>query len=155
MAGGTLQTVSIPSVTVAFVSLVGPYENWGKGLMELKEWLDDNGIPVTGQPIGLFYDNPTQSLPEELRSDACLPIEGVMDTEGRFQLKELPGGTAAAAKHIGPPSGYTRTYGAFLEGIINAGYLFEGPAREIFSEAREDLQPGMGVRTEQIVRKKE
>lgn len=155
MEEGTLEKETIEPIRVASVTLVGPYEKWGVGLMELKDWVDRKGITITGKPIGLFYDNPTQSRAEELRSDACLPIEGEVRSEGRFQVKELPGGMAAKTKHSGPPSEYTRTYGAFLEGIIKAGYMFEGPARETFEEAREDLQPGMGIRIEQLIRKRE
>lgn len=155
MGEGTIEKENIAPTKVAFVSLVGPYEDWGKGLMQLKEWLDEKSIPIRGQPMGLFYDNPTQSRPDELRSDACLPIEGAIQPEGRFQVKELPGGVAALTRHSGPPSEYTRTYGSFLEGIIKAGYMFEGPARETFEEASEDLQPGMGIRIEQLIRKRE
>ena len=155
MEDDKLETRTISPVKVAYVRLTGPYENWGLGLMELKEWLDGKEVAIAGQPIGLFYDNPTQSLPEELRSDACLPIEGKLSSEGKFQVKELPVGVAAATKHTGPPAQYTRTYGAFLEGILKSGYVFEGPARETFKEARKDLQPGMGIRIEQLVKKRE
>jgi effector-binding domain-containing protein len=57
------------------------------------------------------------------------------------------------SRHDGPPEDYTKTYGSFLEGLLREGYTFYGPAREIFEEARENLQPGMGIETQQLMRK--
>ncbi len=47
------------------------------------------------------------------------------------------------SRHDGPPEDYTKTYGSFLERLLREGYTFYGPAREIFEEARENLQPGI------------
>jgi DNA gyrase inhibitor GyrI len=97
--GFTLEAVS--PMTVAFVPLIGPYEDWGKGLMQLKGWLVQERVRVVGKPIGLFYDNPTETPASKLRSDACFPIKEKV--EGKFQVKELPGGQAAETMHTGPP----------------------------------------------------
>ena len=140
---------------VAYVQLIGPYENWGKGIMELKDWLKSQHAEIAGKPIALFYDNPTETPPEKLRSDACFPIAGDIKPSGKFQIKDLPAGEIAVTKHTGSPDEYTRTYGAFLEGLLNQGYMFYGPAREIFEEARSDLRPGMGIQIQQLVRKRD
>ena len=144
----------MPAIRVAYVELIGPYENWGKGLMELKAWLTERKANIVGKPIGLFYDNPTSTPPNQLKSDACFPIGGRVDAEGKFQVKELPAGEVAVTKHAGPADECTRTYGAFLEGLMKEGYTFHGPAREIFDETRADLRPGMGAQIQQLVERK-
>jgi DNA gyrase inhibitor GyrI len=121
--------------------------------MELKRWLDSKQAVSAGLPIGLFYDNPKDAPAGELRSEACIPIEGNLEEEGKFKVKELPSGEIALTRHAGPPEDYTKTYGSFLEGLLREGYTFYGPAREIFEEARENLQPGMGIEIQQLVRK--
>jgi DNA gyrase inhibitor GyrI len=143
----------VPQMRVAYVQLIGPYENWGRGLMELKAWLEERHVRVVGRPLGLFYDNPTETPASDLKSDACLPIEGEFAPVGKFRVKDLAAGEVAVTRHAGPPEEYTKTYGAFLEGLVNEGYTFYGPAREIFEEARLDLHPGMGVQIQQLVKK--
>ena len=147
----TLEKVG--TARVAYVELKGPYENWGRGLVELREWLDTRPVRIVGKPIGLFYDNPTETKAEELRSDACFPIEGKLTPEGKFLVKELPAGEIAVTRHVGDPNQYTRTYGQALEGLLKQGYTFYGPAREIFENARPDLRPGMGIQIQQLVKK--
>lgn len=38
--------------------------------------------------------------------------------------------------------------------MLRAGYVFEGPTREVFEEIRPDLQPGMGIRIDQLAKKR-
>lgn len=155
MSKEDLKLEKVDPIRVAYVQLTGPYENWGKGLMELKMWLERQGAEIVGRPIGLFYDNPTQTLAVELRSDACFPVQGDVKSQGKFMIKELPAGEIATTRHIGPADQYTRTYGAFLEGLLKHGFVFYGPAREIFEEPRPDLRPGMGIKIQQLVRRKD
>jgi DNA gyrase inhibitor GyrI len=148
-----LKLERVGPTTVAFVHLTGPYEEWGKGLMQLGRWLESQGAHIVGNPIGLFYDNPTETPAANLQSDACFPIEGKVGASKRFKVMHLPGGEAAVTRHTGPPSEYTKTYGAFLEGLLKEGYMFYGPAREIFDEPSADLRPGMGMKIQQLVKK--
>ena len=150
---GEVELRRIGPIKVAFVQLTGPYEAWGKGLMELRDWLAGQKVSVGGKPIGLFYDNPTETNPEELKSDACLPVVADVRSLGRFQVKELPGGEIAVTRHTGPPAEFTKTYGSFLEGLLSQGYEFYGPAREIFEEPSPDLRPGMGLEIQQLVKR--
>ncbi len=139
---------------VAYVELTGPYENWGRGLMELKAWLDIKKAKIARPPMGLYYDNPTETPAEKLRSEACLPIAGPLQGEGKFKVKELPASEVASTVHEGPPEAYTRTYGPFLEWILTNGYKVLGPAREIYREPSPELRPGMGILIQQPIKKK-
>jgi len=153
MSSKELTLEKVDATRVAYVELKGPYENWGRGLVELRKWLDTRRARIVGKPIGLFYDNPTETKAEELRSDACLPIEGKLAPEGSFLVKDLPAGEVAVTRHVGDPNHYMRTYGQFLEGLLKRGYTFYGPAREIFDTIRPDLRPGMGIQIQQLVKK--
>lgn len=154
MSNEGVELSRVKAIRVAFVELTGPYEEWGKGLMELKRWINGKRVRIIGSPIGLFYDNPTETPPSELRSEACLPIHGDVQSEGRFRIKDLPAADVATTRHTGPPEEYTKTYGSFLENLLRHGYTFDGPAREIFADSDPALRPGMGVRIEQPVVKR-
>jgi DNA gyrase inhibitor GyrI len=84
MSSAGLKFEKVTQTKVAYVQLIGPYEDWGKGLMELKEWLKGQQAQIVGKPIGLFYDNPTETPPTKLRSDACLPIQRDLIPTGKF-----------------------------------------------------------------------
>lgn len=140
-------------IRVAYVELVGPYEDWGKGLMNLVSWLKANKVRIAGPPIGLYYDNPLETPSERLRSEACVPVSGMVRSGGRVKVKDLPGGQVAVTKHKGQPDRYTDTYGSFLEGLIKEGYAIAGPAWEVFDEPREDLRPGIGIAIKQPIGK--
>jgi len=143
----------VPTTLVECVRLTGPYENWGRGLIELKAWVEMKGVKITGPPIGLFYDNPLETPREKLRSEACLPIATTITAEAKFETKDLPGGDVATTTHTGPPEEYTKTYGTFLEWILTNGYTFTDPAREIYGEISDKLGPGMGTIIQQPIKK--
>ena len=122
--------------------------------MEPKALLDESKIKIVGPPIGLRYNNPLQTQPEKLRSEACLPLSGNVTAMWTFKVKELSATEVATTLHEGPPELYTDTYSALFEWIIANGYEYYGPAREIYGEARAHARPGMGLVIQQPIRKK-
>ena len=146
--------VTIPNLRVASIELVGSYHHFGEGLSELSAWLESREISADGPPMGLFYDNPLEIPTDMLRCKACIPIRDQFTAEGKFNCEDLPGGLVAKTRHEGKPEQYTRTYGAFLESLLNSGYDLMGPAREVFERVSTDLQPGMGVEIQQPVAKR-
>ena len=132
---------TVPSVRVALTRLIGSYEKWGLGLMALKDWLGTLMVPFAGEPIRLFSDNPLQTPDTELRIETCLPVMGSVVPYRPFDVKEFPGGQDDHNRKFRPSFGLHCDLRAFLEGIIRAGYSFEGPARDMFIEARADMQP--------------
>jgi DNA gyrase inhibitor GyrI len=138
----------------ASLEMRGPYEGVGRGMVELKQWMDSHGIKPSGKPFALFYDNPTETAAAELRSEACIPVSGPFEAQGRFKSKHWAGGTVAETKHRGPPEDYTRTYGSFLESLLGMEYGLDGPAREIYDEVSESLRPGVGSTIQQAVHRR-
>ncbi len=141
----------IPRTTVASIDLFGAYENFGRALAELEAWLNAKNVETAGKPIRLFYDNPLETPTQKLRSKACIPIVGTVVAEGKFKIEDLPGGLVAKTRHRGKPEEYTKTYGAFLEWLLNNGFNLQGPAREIFDKVSPEVRPGMGVVIQQPV----
>ena len=140
---------------MAYVELIGPYKDWGRGLMELKAWLESRRARIVGKPIRLFYDNPTETPEDQLHSDARFPIEGEIEPQDKFRIKDLPSGEVAVTRHVGPPDHYARTYGSFLESLLKHGYTFYDPTREIFDDVHPELSPGMGIQIQQLVKKRD
>jgi DNA gyrase inhibitor GyrI len=143
-----------PKLTVASVEHRGSYATIGEDMRELKAWIDSRGIEQAGYPFCLFYDNPTETPESELRSDACIPVLNAFEPEGKFMMKQMDQVDVAETRHEGPPETFAKTYGPFLEKLINSGYRLLGPAREYFTAVSSVKGPGSGFLIQQPVARK-
>ena len=141
-------------MVVASISRRGPYGGIGETMKELDSWVERRGLRRAGHPFCLFYDNPLETPEGELRSDACIPVAGPFAPEGKVEMKEVPGGTVAETSHSGPREEFTKTYGAFLEGLLKGGHQLLGPAREYFMSVSDVKGPGSGFLIQQPIRKR-
>lgn len=143
-----------PKIIVAFIEHRGSYDTINDSMRDLKDWIDRNGIEQSGYPFCMYYDNPTETPQEELRSEACIPVSKPFQPEGRFQMKELQQVDVAETRHNGPPEQFPKTYGPFLEGLIKGGYQLLGPVREYYTSVGDAKGPGTGFLIQQPVAKK-
>ncbi|QQG49051.1 MAG: GyrI-like domain-containing protein [archaeon] len=139
---------------VASVQMKGPYSGIGTAMGDLKAWIDTKGIEQTGYPFCLYYDNPTETQPDELRSEACIPVSKAFMGEGKYIMKEFKEALVAETRHQGDPKEFAKTYGPFLEGLLNSGYQIVGPAREYYMTISDVKGPGAGFLIQQPVSKK-
>lgn len=136
---------------IAYIERRGSYSSIGETMRELKDWIDSKGIEQSGYPFCLFYDNPTETPEEELRSEACIPVGAKFEAEGRYMARELETAQVAETRHQGPPEEFGMTYGPFLEGLLKDGYQILGPAREYFMSVSDVKGPGSGFLIQQPV----
>lgn len=142
-----------PKLTVAFLERRGAYSRIGESMRSLKSWIDSKGIEQSGYPFCLFYDNPTDTPEPELRSEACIPVSKPFQPEGDYKMKELGEAQVAETRHQGRPEEFAKTYGPFLEGLLNQGYRIVGPAREYFMTVSDVKGPGSGFLIQQPIEK--
>ncbi|MDA4121461.1 MAG: GyrI-like domain-containing protein [Thaumarchaeota archaeon] len=155
MASPELKFTMAPRLLVASLERTGSYSGIWETMKELKAWIDSKGIEQSGYPFCLFYDNPTETPERELRSEACIPVAKSFEPEGAIIMKELPEVQVAETRHQGPPEEFAKTYGPFLEGLLNTGYQILGPAREYFMSVSDVKGPGSGFLIHQPIGKKQ
>ena len=139
---------------VAYISRKGAYSTVGEAMRELKSWIDSKGVEQAGYPFCLFYDNPLETSEGELRSEVCIPVAHPFQPDDNVMMKEISAEDVAETRHGGPPEEFYKTYGPFLEGLLNAGYQLLGPAREYFMSVSEVKGPGSGFLIQQPIKKK-
>lgn len=154
MVAPEVRFTDAPRMIVAFLERKGPYAGVGETMRRLKSWIDSKGIVQAGHPFCMFYDNPTETPAGELRSEACIPVGKPFPPEGNYKVKELAEAVVAETRHRGPPEDFAKTYGPFLEGLLNQGYRIVGPAREYFLTVSDVKGPGSGFLIQQPVAKK-
>lgn len=154
MAAPEVKFTVAPKILVASLERRGSYSGIGHSMQELKNWIDSKGIDQAGYPFCLFYDNPTETPELELRSEACIPVARHFEAEGDYRLKEFAEAQVAETRHKGPPEEFARTYGPFLEGLLDGGYMILGPAREYYMSVSDVIGPGSGFLIQQPVARK-
>ncbi len=122
----------VPAATVASISEQGPYGEMGNVTGELYGWLSSKGIEPVGLPFGIYYDDPNEVAPQDLRYKVCIPISQDIEGDERVTIETIPAITAATIIHKGPYSEVGSAWGKLATWVENKGYQFEGTGREVY-----------------------
>lgn len=127
---------------------VGPYPSIGAVFGKLNAWISETGAE-TFEGIGIFYDDPSVTPAEELRSDAGAFVPaGYSTNDPRVHVAEVPGGKYVVGLHIGPYEGLGGAWGAVCSWAAANGLKMAGkPSFEVYLNNC-DLVPAEELRTE-------
>jgi effector-binding domain-containing protein len=109
-------------------------------------YLEKQGVRPSGPSFGLFH---TYSE-DEVDFEAGFPVDGPVEGEGRIESKELPGGTAAVARHEGPYATIGQVHEALDRFAHQRGAGHVGPPREVYLVGPGDEDDPSKWRTEVI-----
>ena len=92
-----MRVETLPNYRLAYVRKVGPYGNGNMEAMEqLKDWAARNNLMSSALIFGIPQDNPTITLPENCRYDACVVITNDFKLDvGSIAETEFSGGKYA------------------------------------------------------------
>lgn len=98
-----VEIVDFPATRVAAVCYQGPPEQELSGVMKLVAWRRENGVPpAQGMTIGIHYDDPASTPPDEYRMDICISYQGDIGPNPHGVVaREIPGGRCARIRHLG------------------------------------------------------
>ena len=132
-------------LTVAFLSMKGPYTQISEAFGKLYSWMGQKGLMPAGPPLGLYFNVPGQVPDEELLWELRSPIAGDVaisgpDEQGRG-VKRLEAIQVAATMHQGPFEEVGRTYGALAGWIMENGYEINAPTEEVYLSDPNETPP--------------
>jgi len=123
-------------MTVAFVSMKGPYSLIGETFGKLYGLIGEKGYVPAGPPVGVYFNAPGQVPDEELLWDLRSPIAGDIAPGGPDErglgIKKVQAADVAATMHKGPYDQVGATYGALAGWIAENGYEIVGPSEEVY-----------------------
>ena len=123
-------------MTVAFVSMKGPYSLIGETFGKLYGWIGEKGYVPAGPPVGVYFNAPGQVPDEELLWELRSPIAGDVAPGGPDErglgIKKVEAAEVAATMHKGPYDQVGATYGALAGWIAENGYEIVGPSEEVY-----------------------
>ncbi|KPJ54093.1 MAG: hypothetical protein AMJ37_00920 [Dehalococcoidia bacterium DG_18] len=123
-------------MTVAFVSMKGPYSLIGETFGKLYGLIGEKGYVPAGPPVGVYFNAPGQVPDEELLWELRSPIAGYVTPSGPDErglgIKKVEAAEVAATMHKGPYDQVGATYGALAGWIAENGYEIVGPSEEVY-----------------------
>jgi effector-binding domain-containing protein len=115
-----------------FVEFTGSYTGTGRMLPKVHEAMASRGLEPAGPPFALFYDDPGRVPVEQLRSRACVPVGGRVDTGSALSFDVLPSTTVVYAFAVGPYPEVPRAYPGLYAFMEAGGWVESGPIRETY-----------------------
>jgi AraC family transcriptional regulator len=132
-------------MTVAFISMKGPYTQMNEAFGKLYSWIGEKGYTPAGPPMATYFNAPGQVPAEELLWEIQSPIAGDVAPSGPDELglrvKRVEGAEVAATMHKGPFDKVGESYGALAGWIEESGYQITGPSMEIYLSEPEKTPP--------------
>lgn len=141
-----LEVRQLPSLRLACVRHVGPYYQIGSAFTQLNAWASEQGLPEATL-VGVYHDDPAQTPEAELQADAALILPDGQDFSSNrsIAIRELPGGSFAVLRAVGPYSELPRVWEALWGQVARAGHqVRSAPSLEIYG-------PMQGVPPEELV----
>lgn len=132
-------------MTVAFISMRGPYAQIPEAFGRLDDWLSERGLMPAGMPEGVYLNDPQCTPGAEAVwelwapvADGTPPFEAGDDGLG---VKVVPAGTVVSAMHRGPYDTIAPIYDALAGWVAANGYVLAGPPREIYYSDPDEVAP--------------
>ena len=120
----------MPETRLATVHHVGPYMKIGKAFEQLGALAGAAGL--FGVPgalmLGVYYDNPQTTPPEQLRSEAAVTIADSVALPDGLTEQRLPAGRYATTMHVGSYAGLPVAWGGFMEAVAKDGHTLRDAA---------------------------
>lgn len=113
-----------------FMEHFGSYTDTGAHIPAVLREMKAQGIEPSGPPFCLFYDDPAATPRAQLRSRACVPIEGARSPRAPLYYDVLPTANVAYAYVSGPYPEVPRAYPKLFEYMARFGWVANGPIRE-------------------------
>lgn len=139
------ELVTTEPITVAFLSMRGPYAQMPEAFGRLYGLAGANGLNPVGMPAAVYFTSP-QEVPEaEARWELWVPVAG--DPAERepgdddFGVKRVAPALVASVMHRGPYETMATTYAQLMQFVASQGYAPAGPPMERYYSDPEEVPP--------------
>jgi AraC family transcriptional regulator len=148
--GATMfQSIDIQDVapmSVACTAHRGPYNQIGAAFVRLAKWAGPRGLFKSGaRTIGVYYDSPRVTPPEQLRSDACIECDDsvIADPGAGVEVKIITGGKYVVGVYKGPYAGLPQAWEELIGVWMRARSLTIAPTPcfEVYLNEMESTPP--------------
>ncbi len=122
--------------TVAYKGVKGSFKLIPGTIGEVVGWIMQRGLSMSGPPVGVYYNDPSQVAEEDLVWEIQWPLDGDVGTsepDGQgVGVKRVESYEVAFTVHTGPYDQVGPVYAAIAEWIPENGYEFAGAPEEVY-----------------------
>jgi len=113
----------MPAWHVAYARKMGPYgkATAGASFGELMRWAGPRGLVGKGPMMGMYWDNPEVTAPDQCRTDACLPVPPGTKVEAPIALQDIAGGPHLVCEFNVPITGFGAAWEEAFRCLIDRG----------------------------------
>jgi AraC family transcriptional regulator len=135
---------TIPELRVGAIHHTGPYDQIAAAFAQLAPIVERAGLfksPVT--MVGLYYNDPNDTPPEKLQSDAGILLAQNVALPPGLTEKVIPPGMYATTVHAGPYTGLPDAWRQLMsEWLPASGYRTKpGMSYELYLNDKMDVPP--------------
>ncbi len=132
------------------ISHRGPYTDMTAVIGDLVDAMEAQGllVRIRGPLVGIYYNSPADTPPEELSWEAGFVVEAQTTTRPPLMLKTWEYETVAAATYVGPYEEIGPAIGKIMASIAARGYEAEGPVLERYLDEKPETVKPEELRTE-------
>lgn len=144
-AGNEVKLKRVEPMTVAYVSMKGPYSQIPAAFGRLYGWMGKKGYSPSGPPIGVYFNAPGQVPDDELTWELRSPIAKQVNPSGPdaqgLGVRRVEGGRMAAVMHRGPFEEIGKTYEKLMAWVAGSDYEMDGHPEEVYFSNPEETPP--------------
>lgn len=126
----------VEPMTVAFVTMRGPYAQIPQALGTLYGWVARHGLVPVGMPAAVYFTSPADTPMAEAEWEVWAPVAGepaaLGPDENGLGVKHVGPATVASTIHFGPYEAVESAYRALEAWVVEHGYAMAGPPRELY-----------------------
>ncbi len=131
----TIEVKNMPELNVAYLRHTGSYHKIGEAFNKIFEWAGENNhLSESTVGLGIYWDDPSCTPEETLRSDACITVPDGTRTESPFESQTVPSGEYAVYHTRVKPTGFQAAWNkVFEEWLPTSGYTYDDrPCYEMY-----------------------
>ncbi len=119
----------------------GPFTEIGNVIQQFMGEIQTQSIIPQGPMIGVYYNNPKEVKPEELKWEIGFPVAKGITVKKPLELKEWNFTLVVSAMHIGPYEKIAEIYPRVFEWMKKNGYQAVGPIMERYLDIPSEVKP--------------
>lgn len=138
----------MPELHVAYVRKMGPYgkETCQAAFGELMQWAGPRGFAESGQTLGMYWDNPEVTAPEQCRVDACVTVPEGTEVDAPVGIQTIAGGAYAVCRIETKTDNFDEAWQEAFAWVVESGReCAERPCYELYHQIGEMHPAGIWI----------
>ncbi len=140
----------VPPFPYCALAHTGPFTDMADVIKDLVGAMEAQGllVRITGPLVGVYYDSPADTAPEDPVWEAGFVVEAQTTTRPPLMIQVWDHPTVAAAIHVGPYEEGGAAIGKIMTWLAARGYEADGPVLERYLDPDPKAVKPEDLRTE-------